>query len=277
MSEVSVLERTTFLLLLCLCTGSADDAAPGVYQSPPCIVAAVGSEPIMECRFPPMEASEIGFISWYKEKRKLSPSDRPFRQSENLTAGSVSLQLPHVQAQDAGVYTCEVGNITHSSPGNGTKLEVRGSGQKPENQTAGEGCVHFTAPQQEHTALIVCLPLLFLLTLSVLIVAYFKRPKCFPAEESFRSQLDMHTETPAQQEVPPDLYHMPKSTTRLAQQKERQLQPQTPANPTEDGLNYSSMYFSQEYPEAAQMDEERTELYAPVKKKKRSASDAVYE
>ncbi|XP_065422946.1 uncharacterized protein LOC101954008 isoform X2 [Chrysemys picta bellii] len=254
MSEVSVLERTTFLLLLCLCTGSADDAAPGVYQSPPCIVAAVGSEPIMECRFPPMEASEIGFISWYKEKRKLSPSDRPFRQSENLTAGSVSLQLPHVQAQDAGVYTCEVGNITHSSPGNGTKLEVR-----------------------EHTALIVCLPLLFLLTLSVLIVAYFKRPKCFPAEESFRSQLDMHTETPAQQEVPPDLYHMPKSTTRLAQQKERQLQPQTPANPTEDGLNYSSMYFSQEYPEAAQMDEERTELYAPVKKKKRSASDAVYE
>ncbi|XP_044843601.1 uncharacterized protein LOC123349510 [Mauremys mutica] len=281
MSEVSVLEKTTFLLgLLCLCTGSADAAALGVYQSPPCIFAAVGSEPIMECRFPPMEASEAAFISWYKEERKLSPSDRRFRPSQNLTAGSASLRIPHMQAQDAGVYTCEVGNWAHSSTGNGTKLKVHGSGQKLENQTAAAGCAHFTAPQQEHMALIVGLPLLFLLTASVLIICYFKRPKWFPAEESFRRQLNTHRETPTQQElttdVPPDLYHMPKSTSRLAHQKERQLQPQTPANPIEDGLNYSSMYFSQEYPEAVQMDEERTELYAPVKKKKSSASYAAY-
>uniref|UniRef100_A0A8C0J7H0 Uncharacterized protein n=1 Tax=Chelonoidis abingdonii TaxID=106734 RepID=A0A8C0J7H0_CHEAB len=68
--------------------GSADAAAPGVYQSPPCIVADVGSEPIMECRFPPIEASEIAFISWFKEERRLSSSDRRFRPSQNLTAGS---------------------------------------------------------------------------------------------------------------------------------------------------------------------------------------------
>ncbi|XP_039359572.1 uncharacterized protein LOC120384657 [Mauremys reevesii] len=281
MSEVSVLEKTTFLLgLLCLCTGSADAAAPSVYQSPPCIFAAVGSEPIMECSSPLIGESKIFFISWYKEERKLSLSDRRFMRSENITARSGSLWIPRVQTNDAGVYTCEIGTTTHSFNGSGTKLEVHGSGQKLENQTAAEGCVHFTAPQQEHVALTVGLPLLFLLTASVLIICYFKRPKWFPAEESFRNQLDTHRETPTQQEltteVPPDLYHMPKSTSRLAHQKERQLQPQTPANPIEDGLNYSSMYFSQEYPEAVQMDEERTELYAPVKKKKSSASYAAY-
>ncbi|CAM5150327.1 unnamed protein product [Eretmochelys imbricata] len=281
MSEVSVLERKIFLLgLLCLCTGSANAAAPGMHQSPPCIFAVMGSEPIIECRFPPMEASGIAFISWYKEERRLIPSDRRFEWFKNFTAGSGSLRIPHVQAQDAGVYTCEVGNNPYNFKGNGTKLEVHGSGQKPENQTAAEGCVLFTEHQEAPMVLIVGLPLLFLLTLSVLIICYFKRPKWFPAEESLRSQLDMHTEMSTQQEVtagvPPELYRMPKSTTRQAQQKERQLQPQTPENPIEDGLNYSSLYFSQEYPEAAHMDEERTELYAPVKKKERSTSDAVY-
>ncbi|KAM9121998.1 uncharacterized protein ACDP82_013995 [Pangshura tecta] len=202
MSEVSVLEKTTFLLgMLCLCTGSADAAAPGVYQSPPCIFAAVGSEPIMECSSPLIGESKIFFISWYKEERKLSLSDRHFRRSENITARSGSLWIPRVQTNDAGIYTCEIGTTTHSFNGSGTKLEVHGSGQKLENQTAAEGCVHFTThqPDTEHMALIVGLLLLFLLTASVLIICYFKRPKWFPAVDSFRSQLDTHTETPTQQ------------------------------------------------------------------------------
>ncbi|EMP32527.1 Ig kappa chain V region GOM [Chelonia mydas] len=103
---------------------SKDDAAVGVYQTPLCISAAVGMEPIMECRFPPMETSEIVYISWYKEGETLNSSDSHLLRSENLTAGSGTLKISRVQAQDAGVYVCEMGNITHSSTGNGTKLEV---------------------------------------------------------------------------------------------------------------------------------------------------------
>ncbi|TFK00263.1 phosphorylase b kinase gamma catalytic chain, liver/testis isoform [Platysternon megacephalum] len=175
------MERTSFLAaLLCLGSGSADAAAPGVYQSPPCIFAAVGMEPIMECRFPPMEASEIVFMSWYKEERRLSPSDRRFRRYENLTAGSASLRIPRVQAQDAGVYTCEVGTNTHSSTGNGTKLEVQGS-TPPRNQSAMEGCVHVTAPQEEKGIIIllrnvVGAVLLLTLALAVIIVHFMSGP-----------------------------------------------------------------------------------------------------
>lgn len=80
----------------------------------------------MECRFPPMETSEIVYISWYKEGETLNSSDSHLLRSENLTAGSGTLKISRVQAQDAGVYVCEMGNITHSSTGNGTKLEVHG-------------------------------------------------------------------------------------------------------------------------------------------------------
>ncbi|CAM4541979.1 unnamed protein product, partial [Lepidochelys kempii] len=88
--------------------------------------ASLQSEPIIESRFPPMEASGIAFISWYKEERRLIPSDRRFEWFINFTAGSGSLRIPRVQAQDAGVYTCEVGNNPYNFKGNGTKLEVHG-------------------------------------------------------------------------------------------------------------------------------------------------------
>lgn len=73
-----------------------------------------------------MEASGIAFVSWYKEGEILNSSDSRLLQSENLTVGFGSLRISGVQALDAGVFVCEVGNITHSASGNGTKLEVHG-------------------------------------------------------------------------------------------------------------------------------------------------------
>ncbi|XP_039358988.1 neural cell adhesion molecule L1.1-like [Mauremys reevesii] len=140
---------------------SKDHAALGIYQTPVCISVAVGMEPIMECRFPPMEASEIVFVSWYKEGETLNSSDSRLLQSEVLAAGSGTLRISHVQAQDAGVYTCEMGNITHSSTGNGTKLEVHGP-TPPRNQSAMERCVHVTAPREEKVATSVGIIILLL-------------------------------------------------------------------------------------------------------------------
>ncbi|KAM7146488.1 uncharacterized protein RBU57_013855 [Macrochelys suwanniensis] len=156
------MERTSFLTtLLCLCSVSKDHAALGVYQTPPCISAAVGTEPIMECRFPPMEESEIVFLMWKKKGETLNSSDSRLLRSENLTAGSGTLRISRVQAQDAGVYVCEMGNITHSFNGSGTTLEVQGS-TPPVNQSAMEGCVQVTAPQEEEVATSVGINILLL-------------------------------------------------------------------------------------------------------------------
>ncbi|XP_067406403.1 uncharacterized protein [Emydura macquarii macquarii] len=193
-----------------------------------------------------------------------------------------AIKISRVQTDDAGVYVCEVGNSNYTLKGNGTKLEVHGSGQKPENQAAADGCIYVTVPHEEEAPMALIVGLTFLLLiLSLLIVCCFKVRKWFPAKESLRSRADTHTETPTQQEtaeVRTQLYSNPESTTGVTQPEERHLQRQAPAIPVKDSsLNYSSVCFRKEYLEPAQRNEEPTTLYAPVKKKKSPASDAVYD